>query len=59
MTSHKDDVAILSFLIEKREIMLEDSEALHAVTRQAEKILQALKTQKDSQSDEKSKENNA
>lgn len=59
MNTQKDHVAIPLFITEKREIVLEDSKALYAVTRQAEQILQAFKTQKESQSDVKPKENNA
>ncbi|MDO9212941.1 MAG: hypothetical protein Q8Q54_17505 [Methylococcales bacterium] len=59
MNTQKDNVATPLFIIEKREIVLEDSKALYAVTRQAEQILQALKTQKESQSDAKPKESNA
>jgi len=59
MNTQKDNVAIPLFITEKREIALEDSKALYAVTRQAEQILQVLKTQKESQSDAKPKESNA
>lgn len=59
MNTQKDEVAVPLFITEKREIVLEDSKALYAVTRQAEQILQAFKTQKDSQSDLKAKESNA
>jgi hypothetical protein len=59
MNTQKNDVTVPLFITEKREIVLEDSKALYAVTRQAEQILQALKTQKDSQSDVKPKESNA
>lgn len=59
MNTQKDNVAIPLFITEKREIVLEDSKALYAVTRQAEQILQALKAQKDSQRDAKPKESNA
>ncbi len=59
MNTQKDDIAIPLFITEKREIALEDSKALHRVTRQAEQILQTFKKQKDSQDDVKPKESNA
>ena len=59
MNTQKDDIAIPLFITEKREIALEDSKALHRVTRQAEQILQTIKAQKDSQDDVKPKESNA
>jgi len=59
MNTQKDEVAAPRFIVEKREIVLEDSKALYTVTRQAEQILQAFKTEKESQSDAKPKESNA
>ncbi|MFI3189439.1 hypothetical protein BCS42_12595 [Crenothrix sp. D3] len=59
MNTQKNDVTVPLFITEKREIVLEDSKALYAVTRQAEQILQAFKKQKESQSDAKPKKSNA
>jgi hypothetical protein len=46
MNTQKDEVTVPLFITEKREIVLEDSKALYAVTRQAEQILQAFKSKR-------------
>jgi hypothetical protein len=56
MTSNKDNLTQPLSIIEKLNIGLEDNSALHAHTRQAEQVLQALKAQQNSQNDVKPKE---
>ena len=53
MMTNKDNSPQTLFIVKKREFAQEDFTALHAVTRQAEQALQALKVQKNSQSDMK------
>jgi|GEM_PF-1300872 len=53
MTATKDNSTQSHFIVEKRDIALEDCKALHAVTRQAEQALQVLKAQKANQNNAK------
>jgi len=55
MMTNKANSPQALFIVKKREYAQEDFTALHAVTRQAEQALQALKLQKNNQSEMKPK----